>query len=101
MPISEPLVLNCPVCAGRPYPMDLRCLNRLLGRGGRIADTPDPHRYAAVFRRLAASSLCFAGSRPCAPCGMSCRIDSRIRSVRRIALPGEAGQTPEPYPTGC
>jgi hypothetical protein len=32
--------------------MDMRSLNRLLGRGGRIADTPDPHRYAAVFRRL-------------------------------------------------
>jgi len=36
----------------RPNPLDLRTLNRLLGRGGRIADTPDPARYATVFRRL-------------------------------------------------
>jgi len=33
-------------------PFDPRTLNRLLGRGGRIADTPDPARYATVFRRL-------------------------------------------------
>jgi hypothetical protein len=38
--------------AGRPFPFDLRTLNRILGRGGRIADTSDPKRYAAVFRRV-------------------------------------------------
>jgi hypothetical protein len=38
--------------AGSPYPFDLRTLNRILGRGGRIADTPDPMRYTAVFRRV-------------------------------------------------
>ena len=38
--------------AGGPYPFDLRTLNRILGRGGRIADTSDPKRYAAVFRRV-------------------------------------------------
>jgi hypothetical protein len=38
--------------AGSPYPFDLRTLNRILGRGGRIADTSDPKRYAAVFRRV-------------------------------------------------
>jgi hypothetical protein len=38
--------------AGSPYPFDLRTLNRFLGRGGRIADTSDPMRYAAVFRRV-------------------------------------------------
>jgi hypothetical protein len=38
--------------AGSPYPFDLRTVNRILGRGGRIADTADPKRYAAVFRRV-------------------------------------------------
>ena len=41
-----------PIRARGPYPFDLRNLNRLIGRGGRIADTHDPMRYAAVLRRL-------------------------------------------------
>jgi hypothetical protein len=44
--------VNGSIRAGVPYPFDLRNLNRLIGRGGRIADTPDPMRYAAVLRRL-------------------------------------------------
>jgi hypothetical protein len=38
--------------AGFAYRFESRPVNRLLGRGGRMADTPDPSRYAAVFRRL-------------------------------------------------
>ncbi len=38
--------------AGFAYRFESRPLNRLLGRGGRMADTPDPSRYAALFRRL-------------------------------------------------
>jgi hypothetical protein len=41
-----------PTSAGLAYRFESRALNRLLGRGGRIADTPDPARYFAVFRRL-------------------------------------------------
>jgi hypothetical protein len=38
--------------AGFAYRFESRPVNRLLGRGGRTADTPDPSRYAALFRRL-------------------------------------------------
>ncbi len=38
--------------AGYAYRFESRPVNRLLGRGGRMADTPDPCRYAALFRRL-------------------------------------------------
>jgi hypothetical protein len=38
--------------AGFAYRFESRPVNRLLGRGGRIADTPDPSSYAAVFGRL-------------------------------------------------
>ena len=44
--------VNGPTRIPRPYPFDLRSLNRLIGRGGRIADTHDPERYVALFRRL-------------------------------------------------
>jgi hypothetical protein len=52
MSVSAMAQMNGPIRAGGPYPFDLRDLNRLIGRGGRIADTPDPIRYATVFRRL-------------------------------------------------
>lgn len=35
-----------------PRRFDARTLDRVVGRGGRVTDTPDPIRYAAVFRRL-------------------------------------------------
>ncbi len=38
--------------AGFTYRFESRPVNRLLGRGGRMADTPDPSRYATLFRRL-------------------------------------------------
>jgi hypothetical protein len=38
--------------AGFAYRFESRPVNRLLGRGGRLADTPDSSRYAALFRRL-------------------------------------------------
>jgi hypothetical protein len=38
--------------AGFAYRFESRPLNRLLGRGGRMADSPDPSRYATLFRRL-------------------------------------------------
>jgi hypothetical protein len=44
--------VNGPIRSRGPYPFGLRNLNRLIGRGGRIADTHDPVRYAAVLRRL-------------------------------------------------
>ena len=44
--------VNGPIRSRGPYPFDLRNLNRLIGRGGRIADTHDPTRYATVLRRL-------------------------------------------------
>jgi integrase len=44
--------VNGPISARGPYPFDLRNLNRLIGRGGRIADTHDPIRYAELLRRL-------------------------------------------------
>jgi hypothetical protein len=37
---------------GFAYRFESRPVNRLLGHGGRMADTPDPSRYAALFRRL-------------------------------------------------
>jgi hypothetical protein len=40
------------VAAGFAYRFESRPVNRLLGQGGRMADTPDPCRYAALFRRL-------------------------------------------------
>ena len=38
--------------SGGPYRFDSRAIARLLGHGGRIADTADPARYAALFRRI-------------------------------------------------
>src|SRR5271170_2502602 len=52
MTVLQVPVLDRPVRGGGAYTFDQRSLNRLLGRGGRIADTPDPDRYAAIFRRL-------------------------------------------------
>jgi hypothetical protein len=52
MSVSGMAHLNGPISTRGPYPFDLRNLNRLIGRGGRIADTHDPFRYAAVLRRL-------------------------------------------------
>ena len=52
MTVLQVPVLDRPVRGGGAYNFDQRSLNRLLGRGGRIADTPDPERYAAIFRRL-------------------------------------------------
>jgi len=44
--------MNGPIRTRGPYLLDLRNLNRLIGRGGRIADTHDPSRYAELLRRL-------------------------------------------------
>ncbi len=52
MSLSGMAHLNGPIRTRSPYPFDLRNLNRLIGRGGRIADTHDPVRYAGVLRRL-------------------------------------------------
>ena len=52
MTVLQVPVLDRPVRGGGAYTFDQRTLNRLLGRGGRIADTSDPDRYAAIFRRL-------------------------------------------------
>jgi hypothetical protein len=52
MSVSGMAHVNGPVRARGPYPFDLQNLNRLIGRGGRIADTSDPVRYAAVLRTL-------------------------------------------------
>jgi hypothetical protein len=52
MSVSALAQVNSPIRVRGPYPFDLRNLNRLIGRGGRIADTHNPIRYAAVLRRL-------------------------------------------------
>ena len=52
MSVSAMARVNGPLRARGSYPFDRRNLNRLIGRGGRIADTHDPERYAALFRRL-------------------------------------------------
>ena len=52
MTVSQVPVLDGLDYGRGAYTFDQRSLNRLLGRGGRIADTPDPDRYAAIFRRL-------------------------------------------------
>ena len=52
MSVSAIAQVNGPIRAHGPYPFDLQNLNRLIGRGGRIADTYDPARYAELLRRL-------------------------------------------------
>ena len=52
MSVSAMAQVNGPIRVRGPYPFDLRNLNRLIGRGGRIADTHDATRYATVLRRL-------------------------------------------------
>lgn len=60
---------------GCAYRFDQKGLSRLLGRGGRIADTPHPSQYAALLRGL--RSKCFSGLR----CGFMLPVNLLIDGV--------------------